>query len=72
MLPGREVCKADVYLRHSSKLETASIPTSITGDSKGLLIGFEDGSLATCTWTGKVPGFFGPVCPSLAHMHRQR
>jgi len=58
LLPGvpaaRELCKADIYLRHTVLLERE--PTCITGDGKVLLIGFADGTLATTAWSGKVRG----------------
>lgn len=58
VLPGstaaRDICKADVYLRHTAKLEMATTALSITGDAKTLLLGCHDGSFVACTWTGKV------------------
>lgn len=50
----KDLCRADIYLRHKVKLEQE--PTCLTGDSKVLLIGFADGTLATAAWSGKVRG----------------
>jgi hypothetical protein len=52
-LGARDVCRADVYLRHSAKLECAQ-GLCISGSTRLLLVGCADGSLACCTWTGKV------------------
>ncbi|KAF5828401.1 hypothetical protein DUNSADRAFT_17671 [Dunaliella salina] len=63
LLPGvpaaRDLCKADIYLRHTVKLEQE--PTCITGDSKVLLIGFADGTLATAAWSGKIRDVVYPL-----------
>lgn len=54
-LAARDIYKADVYLRHTAKLEAAQ-GLCIGGSSKMLLVGCADGTLASCTWTGKVRG----------------
>lgn len=59
VLPGSHTAagsihKVDIYLRASIRMEGPARATSITGDSRMVLIGFEDGSLATITVAGKV------------------
>lgn len=59
----RELCRADVYLRHTTKLGIPGAALCITGDMKTLLLGCQDGSLVTCSWSGKVR--FSRICPEL-------
>ena len=59
LLPGsntlaRDILQADVYLRSSSKIEVDGDATCVTGDGRLIVIGFNNGVLATYTWQGKV------------------
>ena len=50
----KDIQKVDIYLRSSIKVESESQALSVSGDSRLLLVGFADGTVATLSWNGKV------------------
>ena len=53
-LLARTVPKVDVYLRNSVQLDLGSMATTLSGDSRLILLGCADGTVAALAWTGKV------------------
>ncbi|GFH29416.1 RIC1 domain-containing protein, partial [Haematococcus lacustris] len=56
----KDVCKADVYLRHSTALDLQPA-LCLSGSSKAILIGCADGCVASCSWSGKVRDIILPL-----------
>lgn len=50
----KDIQKVDIYLRSSIRMDSESQALSITGDSRSLLVGFADGTVASLSWLGKV------------------
>ncbi|GAX78137.1 hypothetical protein CEUSTIGMA_g5579.t1 [Chlamydomonas eustigma] len=50
----RDVPKVDIYLRSTIRLELGSRATVVSGDSRLILLGCADGSVAALNWSGKV------------------
>lgn len=50
----RDLPKVDLYLRHSVLPELGSQATSVSGDSRLILLGCADGTVAALAWSGKV------------------
>jgi hypothetical protein len=58
----KDVPKVDLYLKMSIRLDLDSRARVISGDSRFILVGCEDGSVAALAWSGKVRRVF-------THMH---
>lgn len=50
----KDVQKVDIYLKSSIRMDSETRALSITGDSRLLLVGFADGTVASLSWSGKV------------------
>ncbi len=50
----KDVPKVDVYLRTAIRLELDSRATAVSGDSRFILVGCDDGTVAALSWSGKV------------------
>ncbi len=54
--------KVDLYIRASFRLDLQSSVTAVSGDSRFILIGCEDGTVAALSWSGKVIQHWGSMC----------
>ncbi|GFR46889.1 hypothetical protein Agub_g8531, partial [Astrephomene gubernaculifera] len=50
----KDIQKVDIYLRNSIRMESEARALSLTGDSRLLLVGFADGTVASLSWNGKM------------------
>ena len=68
-LLARTVPKVDVYLRNSVQLDLGSIATTLSGDSRLILLGCADGTVAALAWTGKVCEYRYLACTLPPHFN---
>jgi hypothetical protein len=64
----RDPCKADIYLRHTARLDPCAAGTCLSGDSKMLMVGCTGGIVQLASWVGKVRCDMlapGSACPPI-------
>lgn len=50
----KDIPHVDLYLRTSFTLDLDTRATALSGDSRHILVGCEDGTVAALAWSGKV------------------
>lgn len=55
------ICKVDVYLRSSVKIDSRPKATAVGGDNRFVLVSFEDCTFSTYSWLGKLRETCAPL-----------